>query len=64
MEVGTTFETYTASWPGPETISRAANRSFSTPVRTAATQLVSKTTGGQFKIRFNVTPVVDDRIKF
>src|SRR3984893_7917274 len=51
MEVGTTFETYTASCPGPETISRAASRSFSTPVRTAATQLTSKTTGGQFRLR-------------
>jgi hypothetical protein len=46
-----------------ETISRAASRSFSTPVRTAATQLTSKTTGGQFKIRFNLRPVLDDRIK-
>src|ERR1700737_2275926 len=63
MEVGTTFETYTASCPGPETISRPASRSFSTPVRTAATQLTSKTTGGQFKIRFNLRPVLDDRIK-
>jgi hypothetical protein len=63
MEVGTTFETYTASCPGPETISRAASRFFSTPVRTAATQLTSKTTGEQFKIRFNLTPVLDDRIK-
>src|SRR6202162_4085115 len=51
MEVGTTFETYTASCPGPETISRVASRSFSTPVRTAATQLTSKTTGGQFRLR-------------